>query len=309
MKRDLPPLNAVRMFEAAARHGNFTRAAEQLNVTQGAVSRQIKQLERALNRPLFERDGPNVRLTHAGRKYYESVREGLDAIRRATDLVADELTVPTITLSVLPSFATKWLVARLADFQEKIPGIEIRVIASYDLVDLVARPDIDAAIRFGSGNWNGVYRECLFQERVFPVCSPDFVRKYGPFRRPADLLKVPTIHAAESCDEWARWLEAAGVESSLSPGGARFSDQIMLHQAAIRGHGAIVAHSLLVADELASGRLIRLFDISVEARYMYYFVCESGRETEARLALFLEWLRGEAVTSGSACENLLQDAV
>ena len=306
--RDLPPLNAVRMFEVAAQTQNFTTAAEYLHVTQGAVSRQIKNLEADLQAQLFERDGSNVRLTESGERFYRSVKEGLDVLRSGTESIRRPKSTPVLNISVLPSFAAKWLVSRIVDFQREHQNIELRIAASYDLIDFSLRPDIDAGIRFGQGNWKNVYKECLISEQTFPVCSPEFLENQHQIRSPEDLLDVPLIYAGPRCDEWSRWFEAAGVTPPNPGRGPRYSDELMLHQAAIRGQGVTLARSLLVSDELESGRLVRLFDLSIESTSKYYFVCLKGRESEGRIAILLDWLRQEALKTNSACENLYQVA-
>ncbi len=305
MSRDLPSLNAVRMFEAAARHQNFTRAAEQLYVTQGAVSRQIKRLEQDLQQSLFLRDGPRLELTHAGKRFYKAVEEGLGIIRRSTLNLQQLSAIPTLTISVLPSFATNWLVPRIVEFQRENDNLELRVAASYDPVDFVRRPDVDVAIRFGTGQWEGVYAECLINEQIFPVCSPGFLKHAKGLSQPEDLPRYQLIYTSDDYDQWDHWFETAQVSPPADRSGPQYSDELLLHQAAIKGQGITLARSLLVADEIHSGRLLRLFDISVASRNSYYFVCPKGRgETEEKIQRLLNWLRNEAMQTDSACENL-----
>ena len=306
MSRDLPSLNAVRMFEAAAQHRNFTRAAEQLFVTQGAVSRQIKRLEQDLHQMLFHRDGPKLELTEAGKRFHKAVEEGLGIIRRSTLELKRRSAIPTLTISVLPSFAANWLVLRIVEFQRENGNIELRVAASYEPVDFVRRPDVDVAIRFGTGLWKGVYSECLINEQIFPVCSPGFLQLAKGLQQPEDLLRFQLIYAGGDNDHWHQWFEAANISPPSDLRGPQYSDELLLHQAAIKGQGITLARSLLVADELHSGRLVRLFDISIASRNSYYFVCPTGRETEEKIQLLLHWLRHEALQSNSACENLVE---
>ncbi len=306
MSRDLPSLNAVRVFEAAARHQNFTRAAEQLYVTQGAVSRQIKRLEQDLQQLLFHRDGPKLELTHAGERFYKAAEEALGIIRRSTLELQRLSAISTLTISVLPSFAANWLVPRIVEFQREIGNVELRVAAAYEPVDFVRRPDVDVAIRFGTGQWKGVYCECLINEQIFPVCSPGFLERAQGLHQPEDLLRFQLIYSSNGYDHWEQWFKAAQISPPNDLHGPQYSDELLLHQAAIRGQGITLARSLLVADELHSGRLVRLFDISVASRNSYYFVCPSGRETEEKLQKLLHWLRHEALQSNSACENLVE---
>jgi LysR family glycine cleavage system transcriptional activator len=306
MSRDLPSLNAVRMFEAAAHHRNFTRAAEQLFVTQGAVSRQIKRLEQDLNQMLFLRDGPKLELTNAGDRFYKAVAEGLGIIRRSTLEMKRLSAIPTLTISVLPFFAANWLVPRMVEFQRENDNIELRIAASYEPVDFLRRPDIDVAIRFGTGHWQGIYSECLINEQIFPVCSPVFLTRAKGLQQPEDLLRFQLIYADNDNDQWDHWFEAAHISPPTDQSGPRYSNELLLHQAAIKGQGITLARSLLVADEIQAGRLVRLFDISVTSTNSYYFVCSAGRETEENIQLLLLWLRQAALQSNSACVNLCE---
>lgn len=301
MARDLPPLNALRMFEAASRHLNFTKASQELFVTQGAVSRQIKLLEDNLQQSLFVRDGSKLGLTPAGERYREAIRDGLAIIRRGTTDLRRVSTSPTLTVSVLPSFATLWLVPRIVDFLAGQPDFELQVSSSYDVVDFTHSPNTDVAIRLGKGDWPGVYSEKLFSTDVFPVCSPRLLRGASPFRDNTEVLTHPLIYATEPYDEWDRWFAAAGVESPEQHPGTRYSDQQALQQAAIEGQGIALARSLLVESDLTSGRLIRPSGISVRSQMSYFFVCPHGQEDTQNLRPFLEWLRREAARYAGDC--------
>jgi len=304
MSRDLPSLNAIRMFEAAARHQNFTRAAEVLFVTQGAVSRQVKRLEDELGCELFKRDGPKLQLTDHGARFYDAISEALGLVRRGTLELRRAMSVPSLNVSVLPSFAAKWLVQRLASFQDYHGNIEVRISASYDQVDFLMRPDIDAAIRWGQGGWPGTYWECLLTERLFPVCSPGFLREHQHPRSPDELAALPLVRTIEEFDQWDEWFAAAGGSAPRARGPIRYSDALLLQQAAIEGQGVALARSLLVEDELKAGRLIRLFDESIASSNNFYFVCPTRQKDNETLVSFLNWLRNEARQSDSACEDL-----
>lgn len=301
MARDLPPLNALRMFEAAARHLNFTKAAEELFVTQGAVSRQIRLLEDNLQQALFVRDGPRVELTPAGERYRDAVREALGIIRRGTAELKRLSAAPTLTVSVLPSFATLWLVPRIVEFQSLYPDLELRVASSYEAVDFIQSPDVDVAIRLGKGDWPGVYAEHLFDTELLPVCSPRLLDGRGPLRTAADILRFPLIFSTGPYDEWDRWFAAAGLEAPKPAPGTRYSDQQALQQAAIEGQGIALARSLLVESELRSGRLVRPIDIAAPSALSYWFVCPDGRQDIDDVRHFLEWLRHEACECDDAC--------
>lgn len=301
MPRDLPPLNAVRMFESAARHESFTKAADELHVTQGAVSRQIKHLEDDLGQKLFRREGPKVELTGAGEQYLQAVTEALGILRRSTALLRGQSGPPTLTISVLPSFAAKWLVARLPDFQDRYPDVDVRIAASYEVVDFNLSPDIDLAIRMGEGGWTQLYSECLFREQLFPVCSPRFRDAAGDRLRIDKLGELSLLHASGKYDQWADWFAAADAAPPRKKRGPSFSDTSLLLKAASEGQGIALVRDLLAEEDLRSGRLVRLFDISVDSRFNYYFVCPGGREESDKVAPFLEWLRTEARETAVSC--------
>lgn len=303
MPRDLPPLNALRAFESAARHLNFTKASEEMFVTQGAVSRQIKQLEEDLGRPLFHREGPKIELTPLGANYRDSITEGLSVIRRATAKVRQHSKTPVLTVSVLPSFATLWLVPRLAAFQAEHGNMELRLASSYEVVDFRRTADIDAAIRLGSGEWAGLHVDCLFNADLFPVCSPALLKGNSPFRRKEEMLDYPLIYATEPLDDWERWFAAAELEFPKKHPVTRYSDQMSLQQAAIEGHGITLARSLLVESDLRSGRLIKPIDISIRSRSSYYFVCPEGMQDSASVRTFYSWLKHEAAMTDAACSD------
>jgi len=282
------------MFEAASRHLNFTKASEELFVTQGAVSRQIKLLEDSLQQPLFVRDGTKLQLTAAGENYRRVIREGLAIIRRGTADLRRLSASPTLTVSVLPSFATLWLVPRVGEFLARHPNLALHVTSSYDAVDFDLEPDVDAAIRLGKGDWPDVFSECLFSTDVFPVCSPRLLKGRGPFRDANDILDYPLIYATDSYDEWQRWFASAGIRPPQRQPGTRYSDQQALQQAAIEGQGVALARSLLVESDLSSGRLVRPIDISIRSQLSYYFVCPRGKQDSESVGRFLDWLRVEA---------------
>jgi len=305
MSRDLPSLNAVRMFEAAARHRNFTRAARELFVTQGAVSRQIKQLEAELGQDLFRREGPKVELTQAGERLYRAAEEALGILRRSTTELRRLSAAPTLTISVLPSFAAKWLVPRLTRFQRENTEIDLRLSASYEAVDFALRPDIDLAIRFAEGPSPGLFNECLINEQMFPVCSPSYLARQNSLSTPEDMTQQSLLYSGESYDQWQDWFAAADVTGPVHRRGPRYGDELMLLQAAIESQGIALARSLLAGDEIRAGRLVRLFDIAIQCRHSYYFVCPEGRESQAEIRLFLDWLRREALATDAACGSLL----
>lgn len=287
MNRDLPSLNAVRVFDAAARHLNFSRAADELSVTQSAVSRQVKALEDQLGIALFERSGPVLRLTGAGETYRIKVAEALTLVRRATAEVRSAATAPALTISVLASFASKWLVPRLGDFEREHPDISLRLAAGYQLIDFATDVDFDAAIRLGRGGWPGVNSTRLTALHVFPVCGPTTARR---LRRPADLLKQRLLIDDSLYDEWPRWFDAVGIE--FEPGEMQhLDDDTMLLQAAMTGQGVVLARTIIAQDELEAGRLVQPFENSILSAFQYHFVCAPDRVDEPKIAAFRDWLQ------------------
>ena len=291
MARDLPNLKALRVFEAAARHENFSRAAEELNVTQSAVSRQVQLLETELGRPLFERRGPRLLLTGIGREYYGIVQESLALIRRGTARLFRPRPSPFLTLSVLPSYASKWLVPRIASFEARFPGVSLRLVSSYALTDFEIATDIDAAVRYGHGEWPGVSAEVILKDLIFPVCSPAVAARLS---KPEDLMREKLLVEDPYWDEWQLWAEAAGL--TIDPSRIRrLSDDFNIQlQAAAQGQGVALARRLLVADDLRAGRIVSPFSFWVPASVQYYFVCPPERAAEPALRALKEWMQDTA---------------
>jgi len=290
MSRDLPSLNAIRMFEAAAQHLNFTRAAEALHITQGAVSRQIKLLEEQLGQQLFVRDGPRLTLTETGQEYSRIVQQALEIVRQGTARLRQYETQARLRISVLPSFASRWLVHRLVDFHRQRPDITVWLSSSYDLIDFNRSDEVDVGVRLGKGGWPGVYAEPLGREHMSLVCSPALA---SDLREPADLLRHRILAAGPPHDEWNRWFEAAGMKPvSVTPTLSR--DYSVLLEAAAQGTGVALARDLLVADDIDRGRLVRPFDLSFESNVQYHFVCPTQRMNDQPVRDLLEWLKSSA---------------
>lgn len=300
MARDLPSLNAIRVFEAAARHLNFSRAAEELNVTQSAISRQVQKLEDQLGQKLFVRKGPRLTLTKTGDEYLDVVQNGLAVIRRGTVRLFHRKARPVLTISVLPSLVSQWLVPRIASFEAAHPEIAIRLSASYRVVDFSVATDIDAAIRFGAGKWAGVEAELLIDDVIFPVCSPV---KAARLREPADLLRERLLGEDPLYDLWNHWGKAAGLEN-LTASDDRLSDDFNIQiQGALLGHGVALARGMLVADELRRGQLVCPFRIAVRSPLQYYFVSPSDRPGDPAIGSVRSWLQEEARTSVDGMEE------
>lgn len=293
MNRSLPPLNGLRAFEAAARHLSFTRAAQELNVTQAAVSHQIKGLEDRLGIRLFRRLNRALMLTEEGQRLYPAARDAFDRLAEAVKDLRARDTVRALTVSVLPSLAAKWLVPRLSRFQARHPDIDLRITATERSVDLI-EDDVDVAIRFGSGGWPGVGADLVAEDQVTPVCSPTLL---SHLRRPQDLARVMLLHEnmlpLARFPEWAAWLHAAGVHGVDLSRGLRFSHTHILLQAAIDGRGVALGQLVLAADDLAAGRLVAPFALRLPVGYAYWVVYLPATAERPKIKAFREWVSAE----------------
>jgi len=291
MRRRLPPLNALKAFEAAARSESITRAAEELSVTQGAVSQQVKALEATLGVKLFSRERQRLVITEAGREYLAVVRDALDRIAVGTERLAQRQSSGILTVSTSPDFAAKWLVYRLGRFAESHPEIDLRVSATADRVDF-AREDVDLAVRHGDGNWVGLHVVRLCPEQLFPVCSPKLVSGRKRITKASDLLKFPLLRL-DDWKTWTRWFEAAGVTDMIAHGPI-LNRASMLIDAAIDGQGVALARTVLAAWDIINGRLVRPIDVSLRMSNTYWIVCPKVNSSVPKIATFRNWLLAEA---------------
>ncbi len=298
MSRRIAPLNALRAFEAAARHLSFTRAAEELHVTPAAISHQIKGLEEYFGAPLFRRLTRALLLTDDGQRVLPLLRDGFDLLAEASARLAAPADDNLLTVSAAPSIAAKWLVTRLERFRTAQPEIDVRLDASDRLVDF-ARDGVDASIRYGAGNYPGLHVERLFGTTVFPVCSPSLAAGPPPLRSPRDLAGHTLLHVDwasqdETWPNWKMWLLAAGVTGIDATRGPRFNDVAMSTLTAADGNGIALASDILVVDDLAAGRLVRPFELSVAMDFSYFFVCPKENAAKHKVAAFRAWLLSEA---------------
>src|SRR5689334_3547184 len=268
MPKRFPPLSALRPLEAAARLVSFSRAAEELHLTHGAVSRQVRALEEHLGTRLFARHGKRVSLTPAGRAFAERIRGALEEIARAAEEAGSKRRAQRLTVSVLPSFASRWLMPRLIRFMDAHPKVEVNVIASTALANFAAE-EVDVAIRFGRGPWPGLACEHFLDDEYFPVASPRINRGRLP-KTPADLAGFRLIR--EDRDYWREWMGAAKVGLEVPPTGPLFNDSTYSLQAAARGEGIALARRSIVGEDLERGTLVKLFDVTVPSRESYWFV-------------------------------------
>lgn len=294
----LPPLSALRAFEAAARLESFTKAADELSVTPAAISHQIHSLEEDLGVQLFRRLNRQIELTASARILLPGLTEAFAGIRASVRRLRAHNDTGSLTVTVSPSFAAKWLVPRLHHFQEKWPEIDVRISASDEVVDL-NRGDFDVAIRYGTGRYPGLNVETLLQNEVFPACSPRLLQDGPPLRTPEDLRHHQLIHdqAADRdplAPTWAMWLKAAGVTGVPPASGLSFSAGHLALDAAIAGHGVVLAYSSIAAADLAAGRLVRLFSLALPDLFAYYIVTAHGALERPKVKALRDWLRQEA---------------
>ncbi|MGE5721951.1 MAG: transcriptional regulator GcvA [Sphingomonadales bacterium] len=288
--RQLPPLTAVKVFEAAARHENFTRAAAELGMTQAAVSYQIRLLEARLAMPLFTREKRRVKLSDAGRRIAPLISGAFDTLAGAfSELAADKQGV--LSISTTQTFATNWLAPRLGSFQVARPEYAVRLKTENHLIDFLSE-DTDIGIRSGMGRWPGGRSHFLFQFHSTPMCSPEFLERYK-LAEPSDLLHVPQLSAGDAW--WRRWFERAGIAAPAEPEGAGiwFDSQVIEGNAALAGHGAAMLTPIFWRRELASGRLVPPFPIISLDGFAYWLVYPEHKRNQPKVRAFRDWLLAE----------------
>lgn len=288
MSKRLPPLNALKVFDAAARHLSFTRAAEELFVTQAAVSHQIKTLEDFLGLKLFRRRNRSLLLTEEGQSYYLDIKEIFFSLNEATRKLQARSAKGALTVSLLPSFAIQWLVPRLASFNQAHPDIDVRIQAVDREEDKLA-DDVDVAIFYGRGNWPGLRVEKLYAEYLLPVCAPVLLTGDKPLQSPADLQHVTLLHDASRKD-WQSWVRQVGHPQINVQQGPIFSHSAMVLQAAIHGQGVALANNIMVESELASGRLVCPFTEVLSSKNAFYLVYHDSQSELGKIAAFRQWI-------------------
>ncbi|WP_441243450.1 transcriptional regulator GcvA [Tardiphaga sp. 768_D3_N2_1] len=294
MSTRLPSLNGLRAFEAAARHLSFTNAASELNVTQTAISHQIKRLEEELGLKLFIRQNRALALTPQGHDYLPGVRAAFNDLRLATDRLKRRDNDHVLTVSTLASMASKWLLPRISMFQKAHPDIDVRITTSTSMVDF-KDGDVDAAIRYGRGQWPGLRADWLTADHLFPVCSPALLTGKKALRQPQDLAGHTLLHSSGGYDDdWRLWLTAAGLPADISKQPDLTFDMIfMTLQAAIDGLGVAIGRTTYVEGDLAKGRLVVPFNISLPADAGFYLVSPEASSDSRKLKAFREWLRSQ----------------
>jgi LysR family glycine cleavage system transcriptional activator len=302
-RRRLPPLNALRAFEAAARHLNFSRAADELSVTPGAVSQQIQNLEDYVGVALFKRTPKGLLLTDAAQTALPALREAFDRLAEAASLLTAAVDGRRLTLTAPPSFAAKWLMPRLKHFEEAYPQVDVWLSADIDIVDF-AVGEIDLAIRYGSGRYPGLELKRLMSETVIPVASPALMAE-SPVARPEDLASHTLLHdgssdADESCPDWTMWLAARGVRGVDGARGPRFNQSALVIEAAMRGRGVALAKRTLAQDDIDAGRLVAPLQDSTAVDFAYYVVHPKAKGRLPQVKAFVNWISAEAAAHEAA---------
>lgn len=292
MAERLPPLSALRTFEAAARHLSFTRAAEELHVTQAAVSHQIRTLEEHLGVLLFRRLNRRLLLTDEGQLLMPAVRRAFDELSAGVERVRERCCGGALTISTTPSIAANWLAGRLGRFQALRPEFEIRLMATPRLIDF-AREGVDCGIRYGFGSWPGLRALRLLNATLVPLCSPKLLEGPRPLRTPADLGHHTLLHALDDMDDWRLWLQAAGVPGIDPTRGLKFDSLPLALRAAIGGAGVAIAGAPMATEDLAAGRLVQPFDLELPSECAYYFVAPEATADQPKIEAFRDWLLQE----------------
>ncbi|SHO54716.1 transcriptional regulator GcvA [Vibrio quintilis] len=292
MNKKLPPLNSLRVFESAARHLSFTKAAEELFVTQAAVSHQIKSLEEFLGIKLFIRRNRSLLLTDEGQNYFFDIKDVFTFIQDATNKLLERSEKGALTISLPPSFAIQWLVPRLADFNRQQPDIDVRIKA-VDKYEGSLLDDVDVAIYYGKGLWPGLRADKLYQEFLIPLCAPSLIHEGYAFQSLNDLQHHTLLHD-ESRKDWQQFTRENGLELENVNYGPIFSHSTMVLQAAALGQGIALGNNVLAQPEVDAGRLVAPFDKVLMTDNAFYLVCHETQAHTGRIATFRNWMLNRA---------------
>ncbi len=292
--KNIPPLRSIKAFEASARLLSFTKAAEELHVTQAAISHQIKNLEQLTGVQLFERFNRSLKLTFEGRLYLISIRNALESIEKATRQLKNKDASGTLNISVLPSFASKWLSKRIWKFQQQHHELDVRISAFEKLTDF-KKEECDIAIRYSSDpTLPGLTTELLLEEDVFPVCSRKLYDSYKGNIKPESLLKANLYHEDFTTEDWHDWFAAVGIQANPNLRGTRFSHMAMMLEAVENHQGFALGRTPLVQDDIKRGLLVAPFDVKIKGKMSYFLVYPSSTENDQKLQIIRQWLFAEA---------------
>ena len=298
MSRRLPPMNALRAFEAASRHSSFTSAAQELFITQGAVSRHVATLESWLEVQLFSRNSRGIELTPKGRVFFRLVRGALDQLEYAARQLQQRPDEKTLRLKLPPTFAIRWLVPRLAHFHAHCPDLDVQITTSHQPVDF-NREDVDVCIHSDTRPLANAHCRRLFGERLLPVCSPALVASRYPLETAKDLARHVLICSLNRPRDWPTWLAAAGIDDIDGNNGIKLENSALTYQAAIDGLGVVIAQRSFVLDDLRAGRLIAPLGLEVPGDGSYYLCYPAQRAKAGGVSAFEEWLVGEVIEAES----------
>lgn len=304
MQVRLPPLNSLRAFEASARHRSFTRAADELSVTPAAISHQIKGLEDILGAKLFRRAKGTLMLTEEGQRLLPGVRKGFLAFNEAMENFALYHQTGLLNVALTPSFAAKWLIPRIEHFNARHPEIDIRITTTMELIDY-ERDGVDIGVRFGRGDYPDLIVELLLASEVTPVCSPQLLKGEKSLEKPEDIAQFTLLHddsplLDETHPNWTMWLKAAEVTNVDPSHGLRFDHASPCINAAIEGVGVALARTALIDNDLASGKLVKLFELSLPSDFGYYVVYPKRSQKLPKVMAFRDWLFEEVAVQESA---------
>ena len=294
----LPPLNALRAFEAAGRHLSFTRAAAELHVTAGAISQQIRSLEEFLEVRLFKRMNRTIVLTDSGQLFLPLISSGFESFNEAVTLLRNHRSDAPLTITSAPSFMAKWLIPRLGQFKAQHPQIDVRIDTSDRLVDF-DHEDIDVGIRFGDGVYPELDAVFLFAFDLIPVCSPELLERMGGLRRVEELKNFTLLHSNyDELDpgwpDWSMWLKVVGAEDVDAEHGIYFNQSDLLFQAALDGQGVALLANVMAEPEIAAGRLLQPFETRLPVKMNYHLVTSPRKAGIAKVAAFREWILNES---------------
>jgi len=297
--RQLPPLKSLRAFEATARHLSFSKAADELNVTAGAISQQVKVLEEYLGIKLFSRKNRKIMLTQEALVGLPHLTNGLDKLAEGIGAIRDYQKDKPLTITLPPTFAARWLMPRLTGFQKLHPEIDVRIDATYKVVDII-NDDIDAGIRFGTGDYPEIDSDFLFSQEIILVCSPALLEQGGKLEKPEDLENFSLLHcdfhitsSSQTQPDWDMWFDMVGVDSVDSSRGVYFGQHDLLVQAAIEGQGVALVASISASKALEEGLLIQPFESQISLDHSYYFICSKAKSKLPRIQAFRTWLLDE----------------
>jgi len=289
MKRHLPPLNSLKAFEAAARHCNFRKAADELNVSQSAISHQLKLLESKLGVELFHRSVHSVELSEAGRLYYPVLRDAFDRMSDVTEEIRLNTKSTLLTIQVYVTFATAWLIPRLSDFQRKHPEIQVNINTTHIDVDF-EHSDVDVCVFMGYKDQAKVDYKYLFTSEIYPVCAPQLLAKENTLKHPENLLQQNLLYINYAEQDWPNWFSAAGINADTQNPAMRFDCYSLAIDAAIDGAGVALALTPFGTSDIDAGRLVKPFDIQAKAYGDWYLAYRENRGNSAKVIAFQNWL-------------------